>query len=30
MEMFSVAELKRIDADGLVLSGGVPNNKPAR
>jgi len=27
----SGAELKRIDADGLVLSGGVPNNgKPAR
>ncbi|MBT2324094.1 forkhead-associated protein [Variovorax paradoxus] len=26
----SGAELKRIDADGLVLSGGVPNKKPAR
>lgn len=26
----SGAELKRIDADGLVLSGGVPNRKPAR
>jgi type III secretion protein D len=26
----SGAELKRIEADGLVLSGGVPNNKPAR
>ncbi|OUM01955.1 FHA domain-containing protein [Variovorax sp. JS1663] len=26
----SGAELKRIDADGLVLSGGVPNPKPAR
>jgi type III secretion system YscD/HrpQ family protein len=26
----SGAELKRIDADGLVLSGGVPNTKPAR
>ena len=26
----SGAELKRIDADGLVLGGGVPNNKPAR
>lgn len=24
----SGAELKRIDADGLVLSGGIPNNKP--
>lgn len=26
----SGAELKRIDADGLVLSGGVPNRKPVR
>jgi type III secretion system YscD/HrpQ family protein len=26
----SGAELKSIDADGLVLSGGVPNKKPAR
>ena len=26
----SGAEIKRIDADGLVLSGGMPNKKPAR
>ncbi|MGJ7603931.1 FHA domain-containing protein [Variovorax sp. LT1R20] len=26
----SGAEIKRIDADGLVLSGGVPNKKPVR
>ena len=26
----SGAELKSIDADGLVLSGGTPNKKPAR